>query len=77
MRWGEVKELAGMLGILGMLVAAGLGLSSAAQDAPEVVEVPDVPAVEVPAVTGPYKVVGPAASADDASALPVGVPPGV
>ena len=62
-----------MFGILGMLVAAGLGLSSAAQDAPEVVEVPDVPAVEAPAVTGPYQVVGPAASADDEQ-LPVGAP---
>ena len=67
-----------MFAILGMLVAAGLGVSAMAPDLPEVVEVPEVevPAVEIPAVTGPYRVVGPAVSADPAPALPVGVPRG-
>lgn len=69
-----------MLGILAVVVGAGLGVSSMAADVTEVGEVPDVPAVESPAVTGPYQVVGPAASADSvdpALAPPVGVPPGV
>lgn len=80
MGWGEVKELARMLAVLGMLVTTGMGLSSMAQDAPEVVEVPDVPAAEMPAATVPYQVVGPAGSAEepeDAPAPPVGVPLGV
>lgn len=76
MRRGEAKELAGMLSILVVLVGAGLGVSSMASDAVEVGEVHDVPAVEIPAVTGPAQVAGPAASADPA-ALPVGVPAGV
>jgi len=62
-----------MLGILVALVGAGLGVSSMASDAAEVREVRDVPAVETPAVTGPGHVAGPAASADPAAALPVGV----
>lgn len=66
-----------MLGILVVLVGAGLGVSSMAADVPEVREVRDAPAVEIPAVTGPYQVVGPAVSADSDSDLPVDVPPGV
>lgn len=77
MRRGEARELAGMLGILAVLVGAGLGVSSMAADAPEVREVQDVPAVETPAVTGPGQVAGPAVSADPAAALPVGVSVGV
>ena len=77
MRRGEAKELAGMLGILVVLVGAGLGVSSFASDVAEVGEVRDVPAVESPAVTGPGQVAGPAASADAADALPVGVSVGV
>lgn len=77
MRWAEVKELARMFGILGVLVAAGMGLSTMADDAPGVVEVPDVPAVEAPAETGAYVVAGSADSTDPAPALPVAVPRGV
>lgn len=77
MRRGEARELAGMLGILVVLVGAGLGVSSLASDVAEVREVRDVPAVESPAVIGPGQVAGPAASADPASALPVGAPVGV
>ena len=77
MRWVEAKELARMLGILGVLVAAGTGLSSMADRAPGVVEVPDVPAVEAPAETGAYVVAGPADSADPTPELPVAVPVGV
>ena len=77
MRWVEVKELARMFGILGVLVATGIVLSAKADDAPGVVEVPDVPAVEAPAATGAYVAAGPAASADPAPALPVAVPSGV
>lgn len=77
MRRGEARELAGMLGILVVVVGAGLGVSSMAPDVAEVDEVRDVPAVESPAVTGPYQVVGPAVSTDSTSGLPVGVPPGV
>lgn len=73
MRRGEARELAGMLGILVVLVGVGLGVSALASDATEVREVRDVPAVETPAVTGPGQVAGPAASADPAAALPVGV----
>jgi len=74
MRWVEVKELARMFGILGVLVAAGMGLSTMADDTPGVVEVPDVPAVEAPAATGAYVVAGHADSTDPAPALPVAVP---
>lgn len=77
MRWAEVKELAGMFCILGMLVTAGLGVRSMAVDASEVGEVPEVPAAELPAVVGPYQAVGPADSAGAVSQLPVGVPLGV
>lgn len=66
-----------MLGILVVLVGAGLGVSSLASDVAEVREVRDVPAVESPAVTGPGQVAGPAASADPAAALPVGASVGV
>lgn len=77
MRGGEARELAGMLGILVVLVGAGLGVSSLAADVTEVGEVRDVPAVEIPAVTGPRQVAGPAASAVPVPALPVGVSVGV
>jgi hypothetical protein len=77
MRRGEARELAGMLGILVVVVGAGLGVSSMATDVVEVREVRDVPAVESPAATGPGQVVGPAASADPIPALPVGVSVGV
>jgi len=66
-----------MLGILLVVVGAGLGVSSMASDASEVREVRDVPAVESPAVTGPGQVAGPAASADPPPKLPVGVSVGV
>jgi len=66
-----------MLGILAVLVGAGLGVSSMAADVAEVGEVRDVPAVETPAVTGPGQVAGPAASADPLPKLPVGVLVGV
>lgn len=77
MRWVEVKELARMFGILGVLAAAGMGLSAMAEDAPGVVEIPDVPALEAPAAAGAYAVAGPADSPDPAPALPVAVPLGV
>ena len=77
MRWAEVKELARMFGILVVLVTAGWGLSARAQDAPGVVEVPDVPAVEAPAEPAAYVVAGSAAPAELAPALPVAVPAGV
>ena len=77
MRRGEARELAGMLGILAVLVGAGLGVSSMAADVAEVGEVRDVPAVETPSVTGPGQVAGPAASADPLPKLPVGVLVGV
>ena len=77
MRGGEAKELVGMLGILVVLVGAGLGVSSLAADVPEVGEGRDVPAVETPAVTGPGQVAGPAASAEPTPVLPVGVSVGV
>jgi hypothetical protein len=80
MRRGEARELAGMLGILVVVVGAGLGVSSMASDASdaaEVREVRDVPAAESPAVTGPGQVAGPAASADPLPKLPVGVSVGV
>lgn len=79
MRWGEARELAGMLGILVMLVAVGTGLSSMTDETAEVgqvPEVPEVPAVELPAVTGPYWWAGPADSAEQAPQLPVGEPDG-
>lgn len=79
MRWGEARELAGMSVILGMLIVAGMGLSSMAEVSPEAsetVEVLDVPAAEMPAEIGPYRAAGPAGSAESAG-LPVGVPLGV
>lgn len=83
MRWGEAKELARMLVVLGMLVAAGAGLSAMTADAPGVVEVevPAVPEVEQPAEADPAWV-GPAGLAPvivrgertPAQARPVGEP---
>lgn len=84
MRWGEARELARMLVILGMLMAAGFGLEAKA-DGLRVVEVDatEVPAVEQPARVDPARV-DPAALAEPMILLdrrpgqerPVGVPGG-
>lgn len=64
MKRGEVKELAGMFGILAAVMVMGSGVSSLAHESPEVAEVPEVPAVESPAATGAHQATGPAGSAD-------------
>lgn len=77
MRWREVKELAGMLMILGTLVGAGWGLSSVTAGAQEVVDVreaPGAPAAEASVRTGSYEAAGPAVPASTID--PVGRPSG-
>jgi hypothetical protein len=77
MRWREVKELAGMLMVLGTLVGAGWGLSSLTADPQEVVDVreaPGAPAAVAPVGTGGYEAAGPAAPVG--SIEPVGRPSG-
>lgn len=77
MRWREVKELAGMLLILGTLVGAGSELSSLTAEPQEVVDVregPGTPAAEAPSIAVGYEAAGPASAA--LSIEPVGLPSG-
>jgi hypothetical protein len=65
MWWREVKELAGMVLLLGVLVATGLGVSTAASAA-ELAEARDVPSVEQPVEAEMFQAFG--------STEPVGSP---
>lgn len=60
--WGEVKELAGMLLLLGILVAAGSSVATAVGAS----EIAEVPAVEQPVEAEVYQAFG--------STEPVGSP---
>jgi hypothetical protein len=62
MLWGEVKELAGMLLLLGILVAAGSSVATAV----EASEIAEVPAIEQPVEAEVYQAFG--------STEPVGSP---
>ncbi|MFQ5530033.1 MAG: hypothetical protein ACE5FP_06730 [Gemmatimonadota bacterium] len=57
MWWREVKELAGMLLLLGILVAAGSSVATAV-GASEIAEVRDAPAVEQPVEAEVYQAFG-------------------
>ena len=48
MWWQELKELAGMGLLLGILVVAGSGVSTAAAGASELAELRDAPSIEQP-----------------------------
>ncbi len=65
MWWREVKELAGMVLLLGVLVTTGLGVSTAASAA-ELAEAHDVPSVEQPVEAEVFQAFG--------STEPVGSP---
>ncbi|MEE8486778.1 MAG: hypothetical protein V3S56_01320 [Gemmatimonadota bacterium] len=65
MWWREMKELAGMALLLGVLVATGSGVSTAASAA-ELVEVRDMPSVEQPVGAEMFQALG--------STEPVGSP---
>ena len=52
--WGEVKELAGMLLLLGILVAAGSSVATAVGAS----EIAEVPAVEQPVEAEVYQAFG-------------------
>lgn len=65
MLWREVKELAGMVLLLGILVVTGSSVASAV-GASEIAEVQDVPSVEQPVETEVLQALG--------STDPVGLP---
>ena len=58
MWWREMKELAGMALLLGILVAAGLGVSTAA-GAAELAEVRDAPSIELSVEAEVFQAFGP------------------
>ncbi len=64
MLWGEVKELAGMLLLLGILVAAGSSVATAVGAS----EIAEVPAIEQPVEAEVFQAFG--------STEPVGSPDG-